>query len=678
MCHNLRNKPIGDTFIVHKTILFPLLPLIAVLFFIVSCSPAAQSEDAPPAAPSEIDVEDMIFQDEDAAQEESAPASENSTESAESAEQNQSLEIGEPSTATHYGVPVGFTAEGRPYRGNLDAPILIEEFSDYQCPFCGRFNEQTMPQLTDNQIAAGEVLLVYYDFPLESIHPQAVAAANAARCAGEQGADLYWQMHDLLYENMGQWGVSNPDSIFASYAAQLPLDVDQFEQCQSEMRYNEEIQNDIAHAISRGVRSTPSFFLNDQPLVGAQPLEAFNQAIAMISGGETIAEEPPPQESPLQPPAVKPTPVAIDMETYAATMGDPAAPVTIVEFTDYQCPFCQSFSADTLPALMADKIATGEVYYILKDMPLDNIHPSARSAAKAARCAGSQGFYWEMHDALFESQNSWGGQSGLPSEVFFALAGDLDLDLDAFSACMDDLDVSQAIQANIDEAQALGATSTPFFFIDGYPIPGAQPYELFDFAIAEAAAGTLADAYVPPEPNLEDAFAIGDPAAPVTIVEFTDYQCPFCSRHFEQSFTQIKENYIDSGQVYYIFKDFPLTNIHPQAVKAAEAVRCAAEQDAFLPMHDRLYIDQAAWSGKADAPKIFKQFAQDMNLDAAAFGECLDSGRHEAAVMADLEEGAQLGITGTPAFLINGHSMSGAQPYPIFEQAIEQFLSEAG
>jgi protein-disulfide isomerase len=352
--------------------------------------------------------------------------------------------------------------------------------------------------------------------------------------------------------------------------------------------------------------------------------------------------------------------------------------VTIVEFTDYQCPFCQTFSEDTLPHLMADKIATGEVYYILKDLPLDSIHPNARSAAKAARCAGEQDAYWEMHDALFESQSGWSGQGGLPVEVFIDLAANLDLDRDAFTACLDDMALTQAIQANVDEAREVGADSTPFFFVDGFPIPGAQPYELFEYAIAEAKEGKLADAYVPPEPDLENVFAIGDPDAPVTIVEYTDYQCPYCSRHFEQTFTQIKENYVDSGQVYYIFKDFPLTGIHPQAVKAAEAARCAAEQDAFLAMHDRLFVDQAAWSEDANAAATFKQFAQDQGLDGAAFAECLDSGRQEAAVMAELQEGADMGINGTPAFLINGHSMSGAQPYAIFEQAIEQFLTEAG
>lgn len=647
-----------------------LFTLLSLLLFIASCGPAAPATNPDPPSEPNTGEEDSNTQDNavtEAEQEEAPAANPEKTAPV--------VEVAGDTVTTQDGIQVGFTAEGRPVRGNAGAPVLIEEFSDYQCPFCARFTQQTMPALLENQIAAGEAAIVYYDFPLENIHPQAFAAANAARCAGEQGAQNYWRMHDKLYEEMAAWGIPDPNPVFLGFAEELALDMDRFEPCQTELRFSDQINADIEHGISRGVRSTPSFFLNDQPLIGAQPLEAFNQAIAMVSSGDSIATEPPPPESPLQPPPVKPEPAAIDTENYAATMGDPNAPVTIVEFTDYQCPFCQSYSQETLPLLAADQIATGEVYYILKDLPLDSIHPNARAAAKAARCAGEQDTYWEMHDALFDNQDRW---SNLPRETFLDLAANLGLDRDQFTACLDSDEMMMAIQANVDEASALGADSTPYFFVDGLPIPGAQPYELFDFAITEAKEGRLADAYVPADPDLENAYAVGDPDAPVTIVEFTDYQCPFCSRHFEQTFTQIKENYIDTGLVYYIFKDFPLTQIHPQAIKAAEAARCAGEQDAYLAMHDQLFRDQAAWSGNEGAAELFKQYAQDLSLDTASFNECLDSGRTEEAVLADLANGQQAGVGGTPAFFINRHTMSGAQPYAVFEEAIEQFLYDEG
>lgn len=100
----------------------------------------------------------------------------------------------------------------------------MEEYSDYQCPFCGRFFEQTFPSINNNQIANGEVLLVFYDFPL-NIHPQAEVAANAARCAGEQGAVAYWEMHDLLFSNIAEWSHSQAVTVFTGYGEELGLEM---------------------------------------------------------------------------------------------------------------------------------------------------------------------------------------------------------------------------------------------------------------------------------------------------------------------------------------------------------------------------------------------------------------------------------------------------------------------
>ena len=579
------------------------------------------------------------------------------------------------------GIAVGFTDDGHAYRGNPDAPVVIEEFSDFQCPFCGRFAAQTMPSLNDNQIAAGEVLLVYYDFPLESIHPQARAAANAARCAGDQGASAFWDMHDALYVATQQWSVSDPNPTFISLAEQLNLDINEFTSCVEGNKHGDKIQADIDLALSRGVRSTPSFFLNGQSLVGAQPVQIFDQAIAAIMGGESIAsaeEQSPPQDTApvLEPPRVAPTPAAINDDNIAAELGDADAPVTIVEFSDYQCPFCQRHVAETMPAIMSDMIETGQVRYVFKDLPLDGLHPEARAAAHAARCAGEQDAYWEMHDALFSSQQDWGGQGAGANDVFVSLAADLSLDEDAFTICIEEERYAAAIQDNVEEARSLGATATPYFFIDGMPIPGAQSYELFFYAVGLAEEGLLADAYGSGEPDTSNSYSIGDPDAPVTIIEYTDFQCPFCSRHFQNTYGEIKKNFIETGKVHYIFKDFPLTNIHPQAVKAAEAARCAGDQDAFLEMHETLFTNQGQWQGRADAPDLFSTYAVELGLDSETFDACLSSGRHEAAVYQDLEEGSNLGVTGTPAFFINGHKLSGAQPYSTFEQAINQFLEE--
>ena len=118
-------------------------------------------------------------------------------------------------------------------------------------------------------------------------------------------------------------------------------------------------------------------------------------------------------------------------------------------------------------------------------------------------------------------------------------------------------------------------------------------------------------------------------------------------------------------------------NIHPQALKAAEAARCAGDQGSYVEMHDLLFSTQGEWGGNSEPIDILVNYATDLNLDAEEFASCLQNNVHEAIVMDDLREGSQRGINGTPAFVINGYTMSGAQPLEIFEQAIDQFLAES-
>ena len=172
-----------------------------------------------------------------------------------------------------------------------------------------------------------------------------------------------------------------------------------------------------------------------------------------------------------------------------------------------------------------------------------------------------------------------------------------------------------------------------------------------------------------------NAFSIGDPDAPITIVEYTDFQCPYCSRHYEQTFPQIVDQYVETGVVRYVFKDFPLNSIHPQAEEAAEAARCAGDQGAFLEMHNLLFEQQSLW-GNRNPTEVFVDFAKDLGLDTEEFGQCLASRQHQSAVSSDLQEGIELGVTGTPAFFINGYPVTGAQPFEMFEQAIDTLLAE--
>lgn len=171
---------------------------------------------------------------------------------------------------------------------------------------------------------------------------------------------------------------------------------------------------------------------------------------------------------------------------------------------------------------------------------------------------------------------------------------------------------------------------------------------------------------------------VGEADAPITLIEFTDYQCPFCGRHFTQTYSQIKAEYVDTGKVKYVTRDFPL-GFHQNAQKAAEASECADDQGKFADMHDKLFAEQGAWSSAADAASVFKQYAADLGMNAGDFDSCLDGGTHAEEVRADMAAGQASGISGTPGFWILGPDgqnqlISGAYPYDTFKAAFDGML----
>ena len=172
---------------------------------------------------------------------------------------------------------------------------------------------------------------------------------------------------------------------------------------------------------------------------------------------------------------------------------------------------------------------------------------------------------------------------------------------------------------------------------------------------------------------LEAAYRIGDPNAPVTIIEFSDYQCPFCQRWYNDVYLKLKP-YFEDGSVQLIFVDFPL-QIHPQAPIAAQAAHCGGElagQEGYWKMHDALFINMNQWSGSQNPAEIFNELATNAGLDGKAVQECVESERFSAKVDAGLQEGVKLDITGTPTFFVNGNRLVGAQPWEVFEQYLNQ------
>lgn len=168
---------------------------------------------------------------------------------------------------------------------------------------------------------------------------------------------------------------------------------------------------------------------------------------------------------------------------------------------------------------------------------------------------------------------------------------------------------------------------------------------------------------------LDDDAVKGDANAPVTIIEWGDFECPFCSKFYSQTLGQIDTEYIQTGKVKLIYRDFPL-DFHENAQKAAEAAECAGEQDKYYDMHDMLFE-----KGVVGGVHTFKGYASDLGLDTEEFNDCLDSGKMAAEVAKDLADGQAAGITGTPGFLVNGKLISGAQPFSVFKQIIDEELS---
>ena len=167
---------------------------------------------------------------------------------------------------------------------------------------------------------------------------------------------------------------------------------------------------------------------------------------------------------------------------------------------------------------------------------------------------------------------------------------------------------------------------------------------------------------------LDDDPVLGPQDAPITIVEFTDYECPFCRKWHAEVFPKLMEAYPD--QVRLVYRDFPLTSIHVNAQPAAEAANCANEQGAFWDFTDKLYRMEQGLSAQA-----YEVYASQLDLDAQAFKDCLESGRYKEEIQSDFDFAANLGVRSTPTFFINGIAIVGAQPFEVFQQVIEKELA---
>ncbi len=596
-----------------------------------------------------------------------------------------------------YKVPV----EGSPTKGSADALVTLVEFSDYECPFCSRAHN-TVEQLQKDY--GSKLRVVMKQNPL-SFHPRAKPAAVAAMAAGEQGK--YWEYHNKLFANQK----ALDDASLEKYAQELGLDMAKWKQDLTNPKFSDVIARDQALAGKLGASGTPAFFINGRFLSGAQPIDNFKALIdeelgkaetlvksgtrpgdvyaAIIAKGlESKPQQQAQQQAP-QAPAVR----KIDVPADAPSFGPKHAKVTIVEWSDFECPFCSRVG----PTLAKIKESySKDVRVVFRHQPL-SFHPNAKPAAEASMAAHEQGKFWEYHDKLFANQKA------LDRASLERYAQELKLDMGKFKAALDSGKFRAKVEADAAAGSAVGANGTPTFFINGREFVGAQPFENFKAAIdaeiakadkllasgtkmeqlyekilaeniASAPAPAAPTAAAPAEPPVQKIEVGNSPAkgpknAPVTIVAFSDFECPFCSR-VVPTLAQIEKEY--EGKVRIAFKHQPLS-FHANAKPAAMASMAAHEQGKFWQMHDKLFANQRALDRAS-----LERYAQEIGLDVAKFKAAMDSNKFEAAIAADVTEAARVGANGTPTFLINGRTFVGAQPYEAFKRVIDEELKKAG
>ena len=411
--------------------------------------------------------------------------------------------------AMHRGVPVGFTEEGYPFRGDPNAAITIYEYSDYECPFCARHVIQTEPALLAGFAETGSVKFVFRDMPLSSIHPNALAASIAANCVAEQDIVLFWQMHDMLFRSQSEWApLEEALSFFAAMAQDLGADATQYGSCMANNQAQVSKVNDsLAEAQSLGFTGTPSFrFVREETgesftLTGAQPYDTFAGFIDTIASGGTPqgasqAQQQPQQQGEGQLPywatAEGLTP---DPDRPGFTMagdvykGSPDAPIVIVEFSDFQCPYCSRHALTTQPVLDQEFVQPGVVMWVFKHFPIENIHPYAISASIAAECAAEQEAFWLFHHRLFVDLDQWSQPQN--DNYFMELAAEYELDTDAFATCLASDASALSVQNDMQEGAPF-VRGTPTFVVlaggEGRLIPGALPTDQFVAALSQVLA----------------------------------------------------------------------------------------------------------------------------------------------------------------------------------------------
>ncbi|MBN1135335.1 MAG: thioredoxin domain-containing protein [Anaerolineae bacterium] len=508
------------------------------------------------------------------------------------------------------------------------------------------------PQIVSDYVLTGKVRYVFRNFPM-SYHTWAQKAAEAAECAGEQGQ--YWEMHDALFSSQGEWS-SSQDAVpvFKGLAANLKLDQAQFDSCIDGDKYTERIQADTLEGIQAGVSGTPSFSVNGVLVVGAQPFDAFKEKIEYaLAGGEAPS-------------------LTVPADSYRS-MGKADAPLVITEFSDYQCSACGYVANTVIPEFIKRYVDTGRVRFVYRDFPLGGADSTSHKGAEAAFCAGKQGYYWEMNEKLFSSQSEWGAEGADLATLLRGYAAQIGMDTDAFNECLDSGEAALVIQGDFLSGEQLGVNATPYFFVGDVPIRGGLPIDAFSIVIDYVAEGGSGVNIVPVGSwNVQ-----GNPqTAKAVTVAFIDYANAESRQHALETLPQLKQTYVDTGQMLYVIHPWAASEDAPGSRGAVAAV-CASQQDKGWEMHTKLFEEQDKWAQAADPQPLFASYAQGLGLDMTGFEECLGSQWAKLQSQSGNVVAAMYGVPGAPTFMFNnGQSKAGSPTFAEFKTIIDSIVSQ--
>ncbi len=591
--------------------------------------------------------------------------------------------------------------------GSALAPCTIVTFQDLQCPFCGK-SWQTLNEL-ERQYGAHRLRFVYKHFPLP-FHDEASPLARVAQSVFElKGVQAFRDFVSRVFELRGSIDDSRLRTLALSEGVSSK-ELDALLLDQKSIAWKK-LDDDAVLARLLSVQGTPHFFINGVRVVGAQPIEEFKRvidqelaAVAALRGSGTKAEEVyasrvkfnlalEPDEERVTGGSHGDAPSDADTTVYRVPVdsqpveGPSDALVTVVEFVDYQCPFCRR--AEITREQLLKKYGN-QLRFAIRQNPLPfhpRALPAARLAIEAYKEKGNPAF-WQVHRRLLQLE-------ALDDANLLAIADSLKLERGRAkraietAAHQDILDDDEAL------AVALKASGTPHFFINGIRVSGAQSLELFSQVIdvqlakarelvrsgtpAMAVYTTLMKKAVDPDPFEHKSVPAptaknpqrGAATAPVVINVFMDFQCPFCSRLLP-TLTELERDF--PGKLRIVYRSRPLP-FHPQARPAAEAALEAFRQRGnagFWKMFDRLFEVQGTF-GAFELPAL-ERYAKEQGLDVERFRHALNEHEHEAEIAADESIADREDISGTPACVINGNYVSGAQPVGSFKQAVRAAL----